>query len=182
MLLGAFMIIAVIIVIYNVVSISVLDASIAQAIGSLLSALVAIGVSYFGVKEYDKHIKDKKADMLCQYSQRYATDMNIKKVVDWMLRNMNDNGSLKVSDHRTTEGEPNVFEKEMFMRFFEELYAQMKRGYLRDDDVKKMFSYYALKFNDYKFFRNSITDYLDKDTWNDFHQFIIKMGGRISTE
>ena len=81
-----------------------------------------------------------------------------------------------------------IYEKEMFMRFFEELYLQIKAGHLNREDVYHLFAYYALKYNKYLDFRKNIEDYKSKeelpanekdakeyDNWTNFRCFVEEM-------
>ena len=170
--------IGILIVMYNVDS----DNSRSIAYASLSAVIVSLVAFMLNYTESERKEKTDCNNILCHYSERYSTDANIKRVVSWMLRNMNDNGSLKIDRYRTTIGEPNLYQKEMFMRFFEEVKVQMDNGKLSHKDVKRLFSYYALKFNDYHFFRKGIVDYKTSEDWEDFRQFIIEMGGKIPND
>lgn len=61
---------------------------------------------------------------------------------------------------------PNIIEKEMFMRFFEEIYLHIKEDNLDKESVFRLFAYYALKFDEHPEFRLDITDYKNEKELN----------------
>lgn len=135
----------------------------------------AYGILY-AVKEYKLHKKTERTTLLCQYHQRYMSDSNIEAVIRYILRVgiVDDNGYLIGYDSsKNSDLDPGIYEKERFMRFFEELELQLEEGNLEESVVCKFFSYYALVFDRIVEFHQDITDYYDP-CWLYFHKFIRK--------
>lgn len=170
----AFGIAVLVFVILFVSSLSWEYASQTNAFGSLASALIAFGVAFYGIFQYDRHVKEKKTELLCSYNKRYATDVNIEKVVRWIIANLDENGKLRENDPCEKNDIPGIYEKELFMRFFEEMYLQTSQGKINKEDTIRLFSYYALMFDKHDRFHSDITDY-DSDDWHYYHKFICMM-------
>lgn len=75
---------------------------------------------------------------------------------------LNDKGEIVGADPIRFYYNPGIHEKEMFMRFFEELYLHIDNKSLDKEQVCLLFSYYAIKFDEIKEFRLDITDYYSK--------------------
>ncbi|MBR4240224.1 MAG: hypothetical protein IKQ03_12590 [Prevotella sp.] len=135
-----------------------------------------------------------KINILCSYNQRYSSDMNIQEVVSWILRIaiLDNNGDIiDANPHEATYSKPGIHKKEMFMRFFEELYEQINSKNIDKRKACHLFSYYAIKFDQYKNFRLDITDYKSTDElekletgddkmkysifWSGFRKFVDEM-------
>lgn len=115
-------------------------------IGSLsevVTALATVFALIVACKEYFEHKDKKQAAILSEYNQRYSTDPNIIKVVQYL--NYMDNGGKINNPIRVR---PSNYEVEMFMRFFEELGLQIECGRLKQEDVEDLFLYYAKKLNE----------------------------------
>ncbi len=136
-------------------------------LGTLMSGICTAIVAFYAIIEFEQHLRDKKTELLCSYNERYSTDKNIEKVVKLIL------------GEDTADAKAGVFEKEIFMRFFEELNIQIEHGKLDECEVKNLFSYYALEFHNNDDLHKDITDYGSKDVWGDFHKFIERMGGKV---
>lgn len=110
-----------------------------QTLATSVSALVAVlslGVALIAVwytnKEYKRAVRNKQSEVLAQYNERYSTNEQIRKVVEYMTSN---NPEVE---------KPTVNDKEMFLRFFEELELMVQRRYLELKDVGDLFSYYFM--------------------------------------
>ena len=121
--------------------------------------------AFYGIKEYSIHKVEEKIKLLGEYNQRYSTDKNIKTVVSWMLKIaiLNEKGDIVGANPDKTTHKPGIYEKEMFMRFFEELYLHIKNGSVEKRQACLLFSYYAIKFDEIENFRLDISDYKSKD-------------------
>lgn len=91
-------------------------------------------------REYKKIRKKEKCDILTRYNERYTNDPCIRKVIDSYL----DKNKQK----------PTANEKELFLRFFEELEVMIREDYISEQYVHDFFSYYFLVLWD------------DDDFWN----------------
>lgn len=101
-----------------------------SALVASLSLVVAILAVWHAYKEYKRALKNKQSEVLAQYNERYSNDDSIRKVIEYITYSNDD--------------KPTVYDKEMFLRFFEELELMIERGYLSIDIVGDMFAYYFL--------------------------------------
>lgn len=150
-----------------------------SALGDMLSGVAAAIAVFYAIVQYKSYLEDRKTKTLNEFNQRYVSDESIEKVIRWMVANAkyDENGRIVGKDPEKNEGEmPSIYDKEMFMRFFEELNILINKGLLNEKDTLKMFAYYALVFDEYPSFREDIRDYDNKKQWYDFHQFIFKTG------
>ena len=132
------------------------------AFGTLCATIFAI---FYAVKEYRLHCKQNKADVLHKYNERYSSDENIKKVIEYLISQKD---GKDIPDGKT----PSLYEKEMFLRFFEELEYAIESGALDAELTYYMFAYYALEVAKLK--GSFIEDYNNKE-WNRFRAFIKRM-------
>ena len=146
-------------------------------LGEMLSGITAAIAAFYVMIQYQSYLKDKKNNQLSIYNKRFAEDKYIAKVTKWMINSAkyDENGRIvgKNKEKIIKEEEtPDTYDKEMFMRFFEELNVQINNHLLNEEDTLRLFAYYALVFDEYKSFREEITDYDKDDLWMNFHKFI----------
>ena len=148
---------------------SIISAEAATAIATSLMFLVTAYAAYYAKKEYTKHIENERTKLLCEYNQRYADNTDLRNVIKWMLKVaiLNEEGDIIDAEPNRLSDRPGIYEKEMFMRFFEELNIHMKSGNISKTEACKLFSYYAIKFGEIKNFRLDITDYKTEDELSD---------------
>ena len=79
---------------------------------------------------------------------------------------LNENGDIIGAKPSRVNYSPGIHKKEMFMRFFEELYLHIEDNKIDERESCRLFSYYALKFDKIKDFRLDITDYLSVEEEN----------------
>lgn len=141
--------------------------------------LVALFSALYVKKEYDKHIEEERTKLLCEYNHRYSVDKHIECVIEWMLQIaiMDESGNIIGVNRQIKNIPPNIHQKEMFMRFFEELQLQIEKRKLNKQDVKKLFSYYALVFDKIEEYHCDITDY-NKIEWETFRNFVKQMNDK----
>lgn len=130
--------------------------------GTLCATAFAI---YYAVKEYRLHCKQSKADILHKYNERYSRDENIKKVVEYLILKKEEK-DISIDKH------PSTFEKEMFLRFFEELEYAIESEALDAKLTYDMFAFYALEAA--KLGENFVSDY-NENSWGSFKAFINRM-------
>lgn len=153
-----------------------------QEIAEMITAMVAILAFCYTKEEYDLHVKREKTATLAQYNERYATDPNIQKVINYLLWK----GDGAPEDIRHYGGEsvddimPTKNEVEMFMRFFEELEISIEAKRLDPNIAKDLFAYYAHELpkiesyllpDDYEVFEYQ-ERHTSNDTWHYFKEFI----------
>lgn len=155
--------------------------------------IVTVIGAFYAILQYRNHLNEERRVILCEYNQRYSSDKNIEAVVCWMIQVAKTNqldGDIIGVNTNTICVPPATYQKEMFMRFFEELNLRLEKKDMNVEEVYNMFSYYALKFDEYWDFRLDINDYKNdlemrgmheidrekfRDKWNDFHGFVDKM-------
>lgn len=93
----------------------------------------------------NKYKEDKKCEVLAKYHERYANDEHVQKVVRFYLE----------TGKRYS---PSVYDKEMFLRFFEEIELMIQRKYICEEDVKDLFIFYFMTLWEYDDFCREITD------------------------
>lgn len=167
---------------------------------SYLSVIANVGIflatifaTMYAVKEYLNKKREHHTKLLAKYNQRYSSDNNITSVVSWMLKVaiVDKDGKIVGANPYRCNYSPGVHKKEMFMRFFEELYLHIKDGNIKKEDAFSFFAYYAIIFEKYKDFRLDITDYKTKEElkemqegrlkreytylWSGFRKFIYEM-------
>lgn len=107
-----------------------MDASI--NLGILIVAVVAAIISY---KELCSHKNKEDNKLLSQLNMRYINNKDIQAVVKYLRE-------IEPSDT-----EPDAYQIEIFLRFFEELGLYLKTNSLKMEDVSVFFGYY---FNRYE--------------------------------
>ena len=134
----------------------------------IVLALLAAITLFFTFREYRYHRRREIADVLGQYNERYSRDEHINRVVDYIIRRMNNDTIIE---------KPSTHDAEMFMRFFEEMEIQISENRLNPKQVCDLFSYYAIIFGDDESLRNSlgVTDFDNSDNWKNFKVFVKKM-------
>lgn len=146
-----------------------------QAIAVTLALLVSGIALYYAKKEYDHHKKSEKTALLCQYLQRYANDPYVKKIEDYILDTvlLDDNENIIGFDKRKTSNNiPTLWEKEMFMHFFEEIQLLIDDKMIEKDVIVDLIGYYIGIFHRVKEYHQDITDYDDERYWKYYLRFV----------
>lgn len=135
-----------------------------NAFAALGTFFVTIFSAIYAYLQYKRYKEEQVVKLLGEYNQRYSTDNNIKTVVSWMLKIaiVDEKGEIKGADPDRSFFKPGIYEKEMFMRFFEELYLHIKNGSVEKRRACLLFSYYPIMFDKFKEFRLDILDYKSK--------------------
>lgn len=147
-----------------------------EAIAVTGASIVSILALWYARKEFEHHKKNDRTTLLCQYLHRYATDENIKKVIDYIndtaLLDADgdiiglDNKKLKeLAKKSKSSSLPTQREKEMFMHFYEELQMLIDSNMLEDTVTIDLLGYYCGKFHNIKEYHQDITDYDNKNYW-----------------
>lgn len=140
-----------------------------QAVSTIIAAITAICtiitvyIAYISIsyvkKEYELHKKIRHAEILSTYNERYSTDNHIEKVIRYL------HNDLKLSDLELND-------REMFMRFYEELQYTIEQEGISKEIVYDMFAYYAMEIA--KKGKEFIDDY-GEENWRMFLKFIDSM-------
>lgn len=134
--------------------------AIITAIATGITAYIAYKALMYAKKEYELQKRIKESETLSAYNQRYSTDQHISKVLYSFQQTPYDFSKLKVND------------KEMFLRFFEELQLTIENGGLPEEVIYDMFAYYAIKADDEG--RKFVDDY-ETENWTRFRRFAKRM-------
>ena len=129
------------------------------AMATIATAWIAYKALNYAKKEYELHKKAKEAETLSSYNQRYSTDIHIEKTIKFLMEELPvENFSLN--------------DKEMFLRFFEELQFTIEQGGLSKETAYDMFAFYALEAAEKG--DEFIPDYSSKE-WGRFRLFVRDM-------
>ena len=132
-------------------------------IATCASCVIAVVTVIYAKLKYDQHRKEKKEDVLAHYNERYSKDPHIQKVIVYYQKLYDNNDA--------SEDIPTVNDVELFLRFFEELYAIIKTYKLDKKRVAKVFGFYAVAFYVSASLQCLISDYNEKNLWTDFKEF-----------
>lgn len=129
-------------------------------------ALIALSATFY---EYRNHVKKRKADTLAHYNTLYCENGSYKKIIKDLIAY--DEGKIFKYDikSKADNNECIIYEREMFMRFFEEIQIQIEEGNLDSKTAKILFLWYAKKVDELG--DNFISDY-NSDCWTTFKKFI----------
>lgn len=106
-------------------------ATVISAVSEFLTFILGLVAFVVTVIGYKQSVKNKKSEVLAEYNARYTDNCHIRQVVKYYLE-------------RNADDKPTLYDKEMFLRFFEELELMIERGYLDLEDVRNLFSYYFI--------------------------------------
>jgi len=146
-----------------------------QAISDYGTVYVTSAALYYAMKEYGQHKAEQKTALLCDYLHRYVDDPNVAKVTKYILDygKTNDKGEIvSLKKWKPSLNTPSIYEKEIFMRLFEEIQIHLDKELLDKETVYDELAYYALVFDDINEFHEDITDYDDEEIWENYHKFI----------
>lgn len=159
-----------------------------SSMGTFLIALCAFILAY---REYNLHKIQQKIDVLSKLNERYSTDENIQDVIKWMLSVAETDENGEIIGVKKHEKDVETHKKEMFMRFFEELYLHIQADRVNEEDAYNLFAYYAIKYDEIPGFRENIKDYKsleelktakkdkekdkNRDNWISFREFVEEM-------
>ena len=130
-------------------------------LATLVTTCIAYAAFHYTKREYELFREKERAETLSAFNERYSADDNIAAVVTYLS---------KIDEYPNPE--PSTFQKEMFLRFFEELQYAIEKRTISEELVYDMFAYYALKAYDmkYKFYNEE-----DEKYWLRFCAFVNRM-------
>lgn len=132
-----------------------------------IMAIAAISAFCYSSCEYKEHKRREKMETFSEYSARYSKDENIQKVVEYLTAYL-ENGNME-------KYQVSIYNKEMFLRFFEELQYQMDNGRIEKEDVEDFFVYYAIAASMCKPFIQGTelaSDIESKDIWARYRKLV----------
>ena len=125
---------------------------------SLFISIIALFISnYFIVEKAIESRTNNKKRLFSDYCARFSSNQNLCKVAEWLLTiaEYDSNGILNnvypnrvKNDKGRAITEPTYFEQKCFLDFLIELNIQIKNKQLEKEDVRQIFSPYALIFNE----------------------------------
>lgn len=155
---------------------SAIGATVSAAIACFSFVIATISLS-FAYKEYRKRLKFEQCDVIMRYNERYENSESIKRVVDFLTKKYK-------GEEVETEKLPSIYDKEIFLRFFEELNYMIDCGYLEKDIIADTFAFYFLvAWNDDTLFwdaemyapAESMKEAQNSPSWNNAKSFYKKM-------
>lgn len=155
-----------------------------------VSTTLTLIVAYF---EYCGHKQRERAATFSEYNKRYSEDENIKAVTKYLIcflehhekyeedtttGNNDRNKDLtqdakKPAINKNYAEVPSVYQKEMFLRFFEEIEFQMRQGRLTKNEVTDFFAYYAVAAAmDEEFLKDTDLGKKNYKVWQNYRNFV----------
>lgn len=143
------------------------------ALATVITAIISYMALSYARNEYDAHKQKEESEALSSFNERYCTDEHIANVLNFLIdfskcKELHDvETCLKIE-----KNPPSVNDKEMFMRFFEELQYAIEQKRLSKQIVYDMFAYYALEVD--KMGEKFVEDY-HHSSWIRFRRFVKEM-------
>ena len=110
-----------------------MNTSVLINLGLLIIAVVAMVISIIQLRSHNNKENNK---LLSQLNKRYVEDKNVQKVVRYLREN------------EPSDEEPDAYQVELFLRFFEELGIYLKTKSIRKEDVEEFFGFYFERYED----------------------------------
>ena len=145
-----------------------------QAAGVVCASIVSCIALVYAIMEYSQHKNASETTLICQYMHRYATDVNVQKIKQYILEKglKDENGYIVGFDEKAeTSYEPTVLEKEQFMMVFEELQQCIDAKMIPLRKAIELFGYYVSVFHRIEKFHLGITDYDNEKFWRYYLKF-----------
>ena len=144
--------------------------------GAFIVSSIAL---FYAILEFEHHKNNDRTVLLCQYLHRYATDENIKNVLDYINKTAlfdEDYNIIGFNDEKFSKyhNPPTLREKEMFMHFFEEVQMLIDSKIIKGEDAIELMGYYCGVFHKIKEYHQDITDYDDEKIWKKYLTFAKK--------
>lgn len=146
-----------------------------EALAVSIALIISAGALYYAKREYEHNKKSERTALLCQYFQRYANDPYIKKIEDYILETAlldKEDRIIGYDNSKTPSYTPTVWEKEMFMHFFEEIQLLIDENMIDKDVLIALIGYYVGLFHRIEDFHSDITDYNDERYWKYYLKFV----------
>lgn len=144
---------------------------------SVMGAFIVSGIALlYAIQEFEHHKRNDRTTLLCQYLHRYATDENIKNVIDYINNTalLDADGNIIGVNYDTLSNyptPPTQREKEMFMHFYEEVQMLINSKMINGEDAIDLLGYYCGVFHKIKEYHQDITDYEDEKYWKKYLKF-----------
>lgn len=147
---------------------------------SVFSLVVSVIAISFVKREYNLHKQAEMANTLSRYNERYCADEHIERTVNFLSKYHDAKNAEKHKYYSRKEilsivkrwDSSSSMDKEIFLRFFEELQYSITQRALDKDVVYDMFSYYAIVA--YELGNDFVEDFNDR-CWQTFRVFAKSM-------
>ena len=145
-------------------------AQIAQIVSGFATFLALLFAAY----EYYLHKKNNQYEVYSKMNERYCSDRSIQKVIVTMTESY-DGKSFCIDSFSNNCGinQVNDYDKEMFLRFFEELNYAIKKKSIRKEEACYYFGYYAVVA--YLMGKDFVSELENEGIWGEFNEFAENM-------
>ena len=128
----------------------------------------------FAAYEYYLHKKNNQYEAYLKLNERYCNDRSIQKVMVTMIESY-DNNTFSIDSFNDNCGinQMNDYDKEMFLRFFEELNYAIKKKSIRKEEACYYFGYYAVVA--YLMGKDFVSELENEGIWGEFNEFAENM-------
>ena len=122
------------------------DWSIMADAAQVVEVIVTFSALVFAYFQYRLHQKTNKYETYSKMNERYCSDKAIQKVLDCMLKSYDKKGEFDINIFKDISTKSNLSDndKEMFLRFFEELNYAVEKRAIGIEDACYFFGYYAI--------------------------------------
>lgn len=111
-----------------------------EGMAHLATIVTAIATTYaliYTVSQYESHVEQTKISVLSKYNERYCNSPEIARVIKYIANCLDDNGSLITEQFQNSKYLCTNHDREIFMRFFEEIQISIDNALLDSQYVKK---------------------------------------------
>lgn len=133
--------------------------------GSIAAFISAVGI-LTAFKEYNLKKDRDKTEVLATFNRRFLGGEDYRFCIK-LLYDIIEGRDRNVA---TRDGFETKWKKEKFLRFYEELYYEIKAGRIEEKKAVDLFGYHALQIEEHKQHFIEETDDT-KGNWNTFHEF-----------
>lgn len=146
-----------------------------EALAVSIALFISGGALFYAKREYEHNKKSERTALLCQYLQRYSNDPCIKKMEEYIMETalLDENEVIIGFDKSKVPSiQPSLWEKEMFMHFFEEIQLLIDDNMINKDVVIDLIGYYIGIFHRIEDYHADITDYNEERYWKYYLKFV----------
>lgn len=145
-------------------------AQIAQIVSGFATFLALLFAAY----EYYIHKKNNQYEAYSKMNERYCNNSSIQKVLGAMLESYSKGEfSIDIFNQKCRNKNVSINDKEMFLRFFEELSYAIKEKSIREERACYYFGYYAVVA--YLMGKDFVSDLENGGVWSEFEEFAENM-------
>lgn len=145
-------------------------AQIAQIVSGFATFLALLFAAY----EYYIHKKNNQYEAYSKMNERYCNNSSIQKVLGTMVESYSKGEfSIDIFNQNCRNKNVSINDKEMFLRFFEELSYAIKERSIHEERACYYFGYYAVVA--YLMGKNFVSDLENGGVWSEFEEFAANM-------